>query len=701
MKKKKLATLLITALLLVNESAVALAEVNENINEVEENIILDEEISQEENLYLEENDNIVSEEDIIKEQTNDENEIEINIGNEEKLDGIETYANENSTKGTAKNISLNVSNTFSIKGSYEGMWAKFILPSDGYITINLDKVLMGQSQEKTMYLKLEDESGKVVYLETNSEDGGDYGSTVNKWTIGLGEGTYYLKLAASFSINLNQYDLKYKVDYIKDSNFEKEKNDSISTANVIELNKTYKAILNEEGVSWGYHKDYYAVDIKNSNFVLKVKHNIDSKYKYYIYDSYGNNIDYIYESSMEYENGGIYKYTLKNLVPGRYYIKLENDNSVSKDPYEITISEVKNGWITEDGKTYYYNLGNKVIGLETIDGQTYYFDNSGVMKTGWISTSGYWYYFNPNTGAMHKGWLKSGSSWYYLDSTSGMMLTGSIYIGNDLYCFNKDGVMQSSKWYNDYGSWYYLKSSGAAYKGWLKEGSKWYYLDSASGIMVTGSIYIGDNLYCFNKDGVMQSGKWYNNYGTWYYLKSSGVAYKGWLKEGSKWYYLDDYNGEMATGATNVRGVMYLFNESGVMNTSNGWKKIYETYYYANSNGKLKTGWLKDNGKWYYLNNYGAMATYDYTVGGVTYYFGKDGAMRTGWQYLYDYGFYRSYYFYFGNDGAMRTGWQTINGITYYFIDNSNDAPRGSMATGWWRIDGILYYFDIDGEFIY
>ena len=125
MKKKKLATLLITALLLVNESAVALAEVNENINEVEENIILDEETSQEENLYLEENDNIVSEEDIIKEQTNDENEIEINIDNEEKLDGIETYANENSTKGTAKNISLNVSNTFAIKESYSLLVSRY------------------------------------------------------------------------------------------------------------------------------------------------------------------------------------------------------------------------------------------------------------------------------------------------------------------------------------------------------------------------------------------------------------------------------------------------------------------------------------------------------------------------------------------------------------------------------------------------
>ncbi len=678
MKKKKLATLLITTLLLVNESAVALAEVNESINEVEESIILDdqnsdiessedcdlvienftqensseevkddledntaseentnsylnEETVQDENLSYEEDKNVISEEDIVKDETN---EIETNI------DNIESYKNENSTKGTAKNILLNVSNTFSIKEAYEEMWAKFTLPSDGYITINLDKVLMGQSQEKRINLILENESGKQVYLNTDSEYGGDDGATVNKWTIGLASGTYYLNLQSAFYINLGQYDLKYKVDYVKDSNFEKEKNDTIYTANVIELNKTYKGIMNEEGGSWTYDQgDYYAVDIKNSNFALKVKHSIDSEYIYYIYDSYGNTVDYIYENEMEYEDGGIYKYTFKNLVSGRYYIKLDSYGSVEKDPYEITINEAKNGWVTEGGKTYYYDLGKKVIGLAAIDGQTYYFDNSGVMKTGWISTTGNWYYFNPNTGAMHKGWLKLGASWYYLDSISGIMVTGSVYIGDDLYCFNNDGVMQSSKWYNDYG--------------------------------------------------------------TWYYLKSSGAAYKGWLKEGGQWYYLDDYYGYMVTGATNVRGVMYLFNESGAMNTSSGWRKIYGSYYYANSNGTLKTGWLKDSGNWYYLDSYGMMVTYSYRVNGVTYYFGNDGAMRTGWQYLYANNFYSNYYFYFGNDGAMRTGWHTINGVTYYFIENSNDAPTGSMATGWWRIYGVWYYFDSNGEFIY
>ena len=35
---------------------------------------------------------------------------------------------------------------------------------------------------------------------------------------------------------------------------------------------------------------------------------------------------------MEYENGGIYKYTLKNLVSGRYYIEVKPYNSVFITP---------------------------------------------------------------------------------------------------------------------------------------------------------------------------------------------------------------------------------------------------------------------------------------------------------------------------------------------------------------------------------
>lgn len=193
--------------------------------------------------------------------------------------------------------------------------------------------------------------------------------------------------------------------------------------------------------------------------------------------------------------------------------------------------------------------------------------------------------------------------------------------------------------------------------------------------MITGTCIIEGEKYYFDNNGVMQSNKWYNDFGIWYYLKSSGAAHKGWLKENGKWYYLDEVYAYMYTGVCRVKNTLYLFDNSGVMNTNAGWKKLYGTYYYANSDGTVKTGWLKDNGKWYYLNYYGEMVTNSYRVNAATYFF--------------------------GNDGAMRTGWQTINGVTYYFIENSYYAPSGSMATGYWTIDGYLHYFDSNGKLIY
>ena len=77
--------------------------------------------------------------------------------------------------------------------------------------------------------------------------------------------------------------------------------------------------------------------------------------------------------------GAMHKGWLKSF----HLLNLNNTNQslILTIPYALLLYQAKNGWITEDGKTYYYDLGNKVIGLASIDGQTYYFDNSGVMKT--------------------------------------------------------------------------------------------------------------------------------------------------------------------------------------------------------------------------------------------------------------------------------------------------------------------------------
>lgn len=718
MSKKSIIFILLSTFLLINESALVFATINEesntnNIvnNEKVENEVLEEldeyrgEIYLEENIdtteeaeerinesteYMEENShtkNSSEEGDVVEENKSEaigENQInDVEADKEETTEDIinkddkeiETYSNENRTKGTAKELSLNSNYVFGAEGNYDYIWTKFSLNSDGYITVNIDKVYMGSS-EKTTEVVIEDESGRNIYLSTNSSYGVDKNSVSNKWIVGLAAGTYYMKLKANFNIPMATCNIAYKIDFVKDSYFEKENNDTIEIANTISLNNIYKGILNENAKGYDYDYDFYAVDINSKNLELKVKHNIDSTFYYEVYGSYGDYIKGINEQYMEYEDGGIYKYVLTDLTPGRYYIKVSQYSNVKRELYELTLSTPLNGWYTTDGTSYYYyEVGQKITDMiKTIDGQNYYFNLDGIMQRGWQLYFGSWYYFDLYSGAMKTRWLYDSGRWYYLSIQSGKILTGLNSIEGSQYFFDSNGVMKTG-WVKEGDKWYYFDSNGEMKTGWLYDSNKWYYIDKYTGEMITGTCIIEGEKYYFDNNGVMQSNKWYNDFGIWYYLKSSGAAHKGWLKENGKWYYLDEVYAYMYTGVCRVKNTLYLFDNSGVMNTNAGWKKLYGTYYYANSDGTVKTGWLKDNGKWYYLNYYGEMVTNSYRVNAATYFF--------------------------GNDGAMRTGWQTINGVTYYFIENSYYAPSGSMATGYWTIDGYLHYFDSNGKLIY
>lgn len=46
---------------------------------------------------------------------------------------------------------------------------------------------------------------------------------------------------------------------------------------------------------------------------------------------------------------------------------------------------------------------------------------------------------------------------------------------------------------------------------------------------------------------------------------------------------------------------------------STGWRKINDSWYYFNANGKMQIGWFNDNGAWYYFNSDGTMA-HDTTI---------------------------------------------------------------------------------------
>ncbi len=113
--------------------------------------------------------------------------------------------------------------------------------------------------------------------------------------------------------------------------------------------------------------------------------------------------------------------------------------------------EAKDGWVTENGNTYYYKDGEKVKGwFDDGKGTYWYFDkDTGIMRKGWLDDGkGNHWYFDKTSGQMKKGWFSDGkgATWYF-SKTSGQMLKGLHKIDGKLYYFDeKSGQLAKDKW---------------------------------------------------------------------------------------------------------------------------------------------------------------------------------------------------------------------------------------------------------------
>ena len=174
------------------------------------------------------------------------------------------------------------------------------------------------------------------------------------------------------------------------------------------------------------------------------------------------------EVAATYEHGGSYDSVVYCTVCGKELSRTA----------KTTDKLVKNGWVKENNKWYYYKNDIVQTGWVKSGSSWYYMNSSGVMQTGWQKISNVWYYFNAS-GAMATGWQKVGSTWYYFKS-SGAMVTGWQKIGS---------------------TWYYFQSSGAMQTGWLKSGGKWYYFESSGAMLANTSRKIGGKTYKFNSSG--------------------------------------------------------------------------------------------------------------------------------------------------------------------------------------------------------
>jgi glucan-binding YG repeat protein len=377
-----------------------------------------------------------------------------------------------------------------------------------------------------------------------------------------------------------------------------------------------------------------------------------------------------------------------------------------------TRADEQNGWVTIDGKDYWYENGVRqgydatnpaYRGKEIYDPGSdawYWLDNvqQGAKATGkdvfqesdggaWSegpNGTGKWVRYDAD-GHMVKGWDTVNGNNYYFDLTYGTMAKGVVTIDGQVYWFNQTTGIGETGWLKLDGKDYWYENgirqgydpSNPAYRG--KEiydpgSNAWYWLDNVQ----QGAKATSKDVFQESDAGPwaeLPSGK-----GKWVRYDADGHMVKGWNTQNGKKYYFEPTYGTMAKGRHTIDGNEYFFDaatgvvieENGAVPAGKGWKTINgKTYYYINGErqGEKVGGEIYDEGTkaYYYLDN---------SQGGARL---ENKDVKLG----------DNYWVRYGADGKRLSGWVDRDGKSYYY-----DEKTGNLAKGIVTVNGVEYYFD-------
>lgn len=355
--------------------------------------------------------------------------------------------------------------------------------------------------------------------------------------------------------------------------------------------------------------------------------------------------------------GTTYGFSSSGAMRVGWYLDSTDSNSAWR--YFSGSGAMVKGWLL-DGSNWYWLDDEGKMAHDTmlqIGGATYGFSSSGAMLIGWHLDASVWHYFS-GSGALVKGWLSDGGRWYWLDPEDGSMAIGLNECNGTPYIFNGSGAMISSQWALVDNNWYYADFNGLLHGGWLLLGNSWYYLDEVSGAMRTGEYTVDNTRYYSFDSGAMASSCWINLSDGVSWANSSGALSEPLptSSDGSP-VVADCVGSSSLPGVIHIGDAVFYADANGAVNVASGWimskdasDESSNTWYYASSNGVLKSGWQYVNGAWYWMDP--------------------------------------SAY-------KMKTGWLNDHG-TWYWLQSS-----GAMfANGWLKIDGVDYYFNASGAWL-
>ncbi|SEO51421.1 PPC domain-containing protein [Paenibacillus sp. OV219] len=250
---------------------------------------------------------------------------------------------------TAVSIQTNSVMTSTLTTYNDVDYYKFVLDKPGQVTISMKNV-----SGVTWYYQLFDAEGNS-YDWYKSTTGSELAKGYSETPVGLSAGTYYLKVSSNSYSSNEPYEFQLK--FVSGDTYEQERNNKLTAATSIALNKKYSSMLQYYG-----DVDFYKFTTPKDGLIsIKIPNLSGSRWYYQLVDADGNPMAW-YDSTDNSELAKGDTVTQVGLPAGEYYLKVYGDSydySTVDVPYNFTVAY-------NEGTTYEKENNNTLSSATTI-----------------------------------------------------------------------------------------------------------------------------------------------------------------------------------------------------------------------------------------------------------------------------------------------------------------------------------------------
>lgn len=198
----------------------------------------------------------------------------------------------------------------------------FTLQNDGLVTLS-----MLRNSNSSWEVQLTDSNGNQLKDFTTSS--GTTAIGYEERQVGLAKGTYYVRIADNDNGSANPFN--FQVKYTAGTGYEKELNNSVETANSIQLNTVYKGAMQDYD-----DQDFYTFTTQSDgNITLSMKRNTAANWHVTLYSADGQTYKDFYTTDGNTAKG--YEERQIGLPKGTYYVAVENNDYSVDVNYELQV----------------------------------------------------------------------------------------------------------------------------------------------------------------------------------------------------------------------------------------------------------------------------------------------------------------------------------------------------------------------------